>query len=66
MKSNGINQKVVQAITILAASGHYTEKELYEFFDLLMGFSTVGDRLDTWGAILPKIQNHCREVAVTI
>lgn len=64
-----INQTVVDMVDVLASQkikGEYVEgdsnlpisrwtrNEIYEAFDLLMGFSTLGARSDTWAAIIEK------------
>ena len=45
------HSEIIQATLAIANLG-WNKTHVYETFDLLMGFSTLGERLDVWAAIV--------------
>lgn len=44
-----VNISVARAVLILRP--YYTRDQLFEIFDRLMGYSTLGARMDTWSYV---------------
>ena len=59
-----IKYPVVCAILDLARTGNYSTNDLYSMFDLLMGFRTVGENMDTWAEISQAIASSKIQIPV--